>query len=420
MKTLFTEITAAFAEAVCVYIYLNFFFPDGRTDEKQKYFYYSGFFVLDLVLSFFVKSPPIRMILLTILMICISTLAQKANLLSACCAAVIFSALMVLVELIGSTILLLIYADSSGIATESPALTAFTKLIELTCICILTSVSKQNPFRMSFRSMLPLITGNIFSLLICIQLWHSSVQTPPEKAWLLMTSIFGLLYINIVLYIYLYYLNAAHETAKEKLIAQHQLELQLQYYETLNEEQERTRSMWHDMRKQLNIITQLMQSDKEKANACFNELEEQFVGLQQIVRFDNPVISSILNDVLHQTRNEKIQMDLDVMTAAELQISPLILSVVLGNTIENAVQACRMVRHRTDAWIHIHIHQHGHLLHYVIENSYNSEKDATVKRRDGIHGYGLKNVRQCVENNHGLYHIQQESQTFTVEITLNV
>ena len=174
MKILFTEITAALAETIIIYIYLNFFFPSDRSNKYQvkNLFYYGGFFILNFVFSIFIESPPLRMILLTVLMIILTVFVQKASLLPACCAAVIFSVLLVLFEFIGAIVLLSAGGESPRISLESPVLTIFTKLTEMTCISIIISFSKRNPFHLSFRSMLPLIAGNIFSLFICIQLWY--------------------------------------------------------------------------------------------------------------------------------------------------------------------------------------------------------------------------------------------------------
>ena len=100
----------------------------------------------------------------------------------------------------------------------------------------------------------------------------------------------------------------------------------------------------------------------------------------------------------------------------ELCISPVDLYVIIGNTVDNAVEACAQLP-ETERKIHIILRQANHMLFYEISNPFDS---SGYKKPGQIHGYGLKNVEKCVKNNHGNMEILRENMSFTVSIRLTV
>ncbi|RHS37042.1 ATP-binding protein [Butyricicoccus sp. AF10-3] len=93
-------------------------------------------------------------------------------------------------------------------------------------------------------------------------------------------------------------------------------------------------------------------------------------------------------------------------------------SVILGNTLDNAIRACNGVSADTPKIVSLTLRQKDSILYYRISNPYDPEFSS--KKREGIHGYGLKNVSSTVEQIGGTMQINQENNQYTVEIILNL
>ena len=63
------------------------------------------------------------------------------------------------------------------------------------------------------------------------------------------------------------------------------------------------------------------------------------------------------------------------------------------------------------------LRQKNHVLLYEISNPI---PQVSVKKAGVIHGYGLENVKECVNRNSGFISVKTENDIFCVSITLNV
>ena len=115
------------------------------------------------------------------------------------------------------------------------------------------------------------------------------------------------------------------------------------------------------------------------------------------------------------TRNN-INVKLDVTIPEVLTISSLSLSIILGNTFDNAIEACCSLpaEQRT---IHLQLRKQYRSLFYRLENPYS---DTSRGIRIGEHhGYGLKNINRIVQENHGDFYTKKKDGVFTVQVRLN-
>lgn len=413
------EISAALFETILVYIYLcSLFAPKSK---HISFVSYGVFFVMDTILSLFVSNAPIRMFLLTFLLILLTKFLFQCRTISAVFAAIMFSALLVVLELLSMGILYLFHFKISDLMLHPIYRAIFiilAKTIQLGIILLIAALGKEKIFDLPFTKLLPLFGCQVFNILLCIFLLNTAIRLPNPSSILLPVCLFGILYINIILYVYLLYLKAGYEAIHEKLLAEQQLSMQKEYYTKLYEEQERTRSLWHDMKKQLNAVFCLMQTENTQAQGCLDEITEQFQQLGKMVRYDNPILSAILNNNIQQALKAGIPVDCEVMTASEFNISPLTLNIVISNTFENAMEACIKLP-AAQRSIYLRIRQTRHLLSYEIRNPYDP-KAPDLRRDRELHGYGLPNVRKKVESNGGTFLVDKDDNVFCVCITLNV
>ena len=417
---LIIEIAAALFETILVFI-----LAQGLFESKPilcRPFYYGGFFLCNLLLSLFVSSSTIRLILLTVLLTLFVFLFYYSKLWQAVGFAVLFSSIAIAVDLLCMGLLYLFHLNNTQLMSDPQHRAIFiilAKTMQLSVIFLIASRGVHGLFEMPFLRILPLLLCQGFSIFVCIVLWETTMKIAAPHSVFLAISLIGLLYINIILYVYLIYIKSGYDAAQKKAIAEQQLQTQIEYYQIMLEEQERTRSMWHDIKKQINTVSALVRADQPQAAATLNELNQQFSGLGDFVRLDNAVISAILDRGIREARTKGIKIKLEGSAAADLNISPLDLSVIIGNTLDNAIQACENIKDpKATRSITILFRQNDSLLLYEISNTYDP---LFVPHRDpSIHGYGLKNVQRCVEKNSGFYNVTKVNDTYIVSITLNV
>lgn len=153
-----------------------------------------------------------------------------------------------------------------------------------------------------------------------------------------------------------------------------------------------------------------------EVNQMMAETQELFESLTSVVDVGNSVVSVIMNEYLEITEDADIPFDYDVSVPQKLGISAVDLYVLLGNTLENAVEACGSVSVE-ERYIRIQMRTYRSILFYQIENPY--AKEYSQRNRGKNHGYGLQNVRKCVEKYNGHMSISQDGNKFVLSMRLN-
>jgi sensor histidine kinase regulating citrate/malate metabolism len=74
------------------------------------------------------------------------------------------------------------------------------------------------------------------------------------------------------------------------------------------------------------------------------------------------------------------------------------LFIILGNAIDNAIEECNALPAESERYINISIRQKAQLVVMKVDNPC---RESQTAKPGYIHGYGLKNVRRCVEKYHG-------------------
>ena len=99
--------------------------------------------------------------------------------------------------------------------------------------------------------------------------------------------------------------------------------------------------------------------------------------------------------------------------------------VMLGNLLDNAIQAASHCRLNTYVDIKIFMEDNGTFLISKISNSFNpnnlivrNEEFVTTKNEEGVHGIGLKSVKKMAERCGGSFATTIENDIFTAILAL--
>lgn len=291
----------------------------------------------------------------------------------------------------------------------------FSNLIQIPLLILVSHFFNREESDLRIVWLLPLISIQLASTSVCyVVQCHAADKDFPDYMVFFMAV---LLFVNIMI---VFYVEALRKNEKEKYLAElteQHYHLQIEYYQQLLEKQQETKALWHDIKKYTAAMQAVAaQNDSEQLRQIAQAAEDAYERVKDISAVGNPVVDALLNQYLRSAKENQIQVLLDITIPEVLAISTLLLSVVIGNTFDNAIEACRLIAPEKRV-IHLQLRKQNRILFYSIENPY---IDAVTQLRVGKHhGYGLKNVERAVNQNNGNFQLEKVDGNFIVQIRLN-
>lgn len=225
-----------------------------------------------------------------------------------------------------------------------------------------------------------------------------------------------LLFINFLnFYIY----NLEQESFK----AQHKLKLiETSNYayqnqiKIMNESQKRIRFLRHDFNRHINKLKLLSEkNDMQGIIQYLNEMKDAIVIKKEYSKTGNEDVDSLLNYELSLAAEFGTEIICDVNLPEELNVSSFDMTIILGNLMDNAIEA---LRHSERKLLKVNIQFNKGIIRIDIENSYDPKYR---KKHDGReHGIGLLSVENTLQKYHGkLDSYPEESKYYTTAIFYN-
>lgn len=178
----------------------------------------------------------------------------------------------------------------------------------------------------------------------------------------------------------------------------------------------------HDYHNHLQTLkAHLKMNQIEQARLYLNELENDLDDIHQFIETGNVHLDAILNSKLSLASKQEIRLDYKASVPSDLSIQDIDLCVILGNLIDNAVEACEKLPPQ-ERFIRLYIGLFKQQLYISVTNATNEytrkldEEYISTKR--GNHGHGLKRINRIVEKYEGYINRQNEPHVFVTEILL--
>ncbi|MBD9141674.1 MAG: ATP-binding protein [[Eubacterium] rectale] len=236
-----------------------------------------------------------------------------------------------------------------------------------------------------------------------------------------------LLFVNYVVFeIYDWMSRDAVVREQNRLYVQ-QLELcsrQAEERESLYLEIRRLR---HDMKNYLSCLLGAVQNgEKKEAEMLIQGMLNNGISnkVSEVSRSGNIVVDSLVNYKHDLAEKEGIMFEANVFIPVSLPFQSGHLAVVLGNLLDNALEACRGVP-EGQRYINLDISYVKEMLQICIRNSYHAthRKDSsgrylTTKKDTLDHGIGLSSVEQAVSCYHGEMTAEETGNEFRVSVVM--
>ena len=208
----------------------------------------------------------------------------------------------------------------------------------------------------------------------------------------------------------------------DKRISAYQNDIFFKYYDELQHIYDQMRGWRHDYHSHIQTMKVLLALGKEAEHTEFlNKLDEDLSKVDTMIKTGNVVLDAILNSKLTLASAKKIKINAKAAVPKELGISEVDLCVIIGNLLDNAIEACE--RGVEDKFIRCYIGKHKEMLYISVSNSMGGEVKKTGKmfftsKQSSMHGFGLARIDRITEKYGGYVNRQHEEGVFATEITL--
>ena len=248
---------------------------------------------------------------------------------------------------------------------------------------------------------------------------NEDYSSKSKYSWLLILMAFGTVAIGVltvnddsthdyVIAVILLLINLMnfyiYNLEQKSLESQHTLELietSNNAYKTqiqiMNETQKKLRFIRHDFKNHMNKIRNLIQNENyQKIQEYLDEMEEAVTVKSEFSKTGNKDVDSLINYELTIAAEFGTEIICNIELPNELNVTSFDMTVILGNLLNNAVEALRQTERKV---LIITVKFNKGVIRIDIENSY----DAKYKRKpDGReHGIGLMSVKNTLEKYHG-------------------
>lgn len=241
------------------------------------------------------------------------------------------------------------------------------------------------------------------------------------------------LYIALLVAIFFIYaiyfkmLRISHEkltTQRNYDEAQRQLVLQEEQYRRLTENMEITRRMRHDLRHHMVTVQGFLKNGETAQAERYLSQTLKIAEEHEIVKLcNNAVVNLIVTHSKTLAKERGIQFSARIIIPDNLPILDVDLSVVIGNLLENAVDAAEQVIEEVP-FIHFNMICSGKMLAITVDNSFggivriNGGKYLSTKENHT--GYGLESVEAIAERYSGGVEFTHEGKVFHSSVMMGL
>lgn len=214
---------------------------------------------------------------------------------------------------------------------------------------------------------------------------------------------------------------------KEKAIYEQQIIMM----STNTEEQKKIMESFHrekhDLKNKLIVIKhELENGDNEEVLMNIDEIIQNCGIGEAICNSGNKVIDALINVKYAIAKEMGIEFVLKIFIPEDLPINQCDMGIILGNALDNAIEATEKCRHnKKEIDIIMGIKKESLVL--VVKNPYEDALKTdkagnlvTTKKESRLHGYGISSIRRVAEKYHGDVLVEDEEGQFVLTVTMNL
>ncbi|WP_310604257.1 sensor histidine kinase [Anaerosporobacter sp.] len=217
----------------------------------------------------------------------------------------------------------------------------------------------------------------------------------------------------------------------ERRIVEYQNDLITKHYDEVQNIYKTMRGWRHDYHNHIQTLLALS-GNEEQVREYLLKLNDDLTMVDTVIKTGNIMVDAILNSKLSLIKSKHITVNAKAVVPAELKISEIDLCAIIGNLLENAMEAClkqaeddesNKDNKNSEQFIRVFIGVLKGQLYISVSNSVRgvvkkSGKTYLSTKDSAGHGFGLMRVDRIVDKYDGYINRQNEEGVFATEIML--
>ena len=212
--------------------------------------------------------------------------------------------------------------------------------------------------------------------------------------------------------------------AIDRRIAAYQNDLITKHCDEVENIYRQMRGWRHDYHNHIQTMLALTDSP-QKIREYLQTLNQDLTSVDTVLKTGNVMVDAILNSKLSLIKSKKITVNAKAIVPSELNISDVDLCVMIGNLLDNALEACLKQDENAERFIRIYIGILKKQLYISVTNSSGGSVRkvgkaylSTKNSASTSHGFGLMRVDRIAGKYNGFVNRQSEPGYFATEIIL--
>ena len=391
--------------------FIKLFCPNAENAKFQEVIFYGFFFIVTTTLYWSFKTPWVNV------MSNLIGIAILVRLYTKSLKKILFISFATYIINMGcDNIMVMLFVDYQPGKAFNQLYEIITDLLILICVLLTEAlIDRKKDDEILYN--IPLIFIPLTSLIILNVLIKDGILSD----WGHVIASIGILLINFLSF-YLYNLLKDNLYRKwENEILKQEAQSYANQLEMTLQAENKIKIMRHDMRHHIMELQILAEKGQTKDIQKYLDQMTDFIKMpKEIVESGNIKTDCLINFFLQKAKENLNEVKIDVSLPEEIKHS-FDLNIVLGNLLENAIEASRKSEEKL---LIISLYHDAGILKIKVRNSFSG---AIMKGRSGFitnkehkeeHGIGLKSVRKIVENYDGILETRTEGQYFEVKVIM--
>lgn len=415
------EIIGVVSEVLIILLFVQGIFNERATLVRVRWIAFFGFGVGLTVLSFIQGASYVRILYTGIGIIVLSYWLFESKLYQAFFTGIGFCAIYMMIDVATYWLLPVLGLNGQAIMSHGSSRGVYiitTHIVLLVVIMLILLITHRQRSAVTLPFVVMLTPGYVISIVLGCAFCHYVQITGEDLPLSFLLASIGMLYMNILLVFYAEKAKISSDRKRERDLAEQHYEMQEQYYEQLRNEQNDTRALFHDISKHMQAMRAMVaESNAEQAKIVLDEAQKLYSCIGNVVDVGNSVISIILNEYKNKAEEAGVEIEYQVSILPSLSVNAVDCYIIFGNTLDNAIEAAVSADSHIRK-VKVQITQHNDTLFYRVENPCSAQY--ANRKRDKSHGYGLSNVKRCVDKYSGYFTTNIEDGQFVFCAHLNV
>ena len=186
------------------------------------------------------------------------------------------------------------------------------------------------------------------------------------------------------------------------------------------------RAWRHDYHNHMQSIKAMLEmGKKEELSEYLDNLEKDLDSIDIAIRTGNVGLDAILSSKVSIARKNNIEVNCTAKVPADLKISDVHLCAIVGNLMDNAIEACEKISAGSKPrFIRVYIGLFKSQLYISVTNStcekHRKRLSELVTSKLGEHGFGLRRIDKLAEKYDGYVNRKNEPGVFATEVMLSL